>query len=88
MSIEIKIVRDYDDYFSDWAKKLRDELTKLDVPIKCISVEAGPYRSYGMKYNIEGDTLSLDFYSGVRNGFGNIGVTQEELAIEIKKLFQ
>lgn len=84
--IKIDVLRDYDGYFESWATSLAEELEKLKSSIKVITVNSGPYRNYGMQYNLQGDTLNLDFYSAVRTGFGSIGVTQQELAKEIVEL--
>lgn len=82
-SIEVK--NDYDGFFENWAKKLAEELdTQGNQKIEKITVNSGPYRSYGVNYTQEGSSIiHLDFYSAVRNGFGDIGTTPKQLAKQI-----
>jgi len=82
----INVIQDYDDYFSNWAKSLAEELNNLNSSIKVIHVDSGPYRSYGMQYHLTGNELYLDLYSAVRNGFGSIGCSPKDLAKELEQL--
>jgi len=83
---KVTIVNDYDDYFGDWANKLACELSQFpNNSIEEITVDSGPYRSYGMSYRLRDNVLALDFYSGVRTGFGSIGCTVKEFAEELCK---
>jgi hypothetical protein len=82
--MNIVVKRDYDGYFLNWTKQLANQLRRLEnKKIRVIEVNSGPYRSYGMRYDLEGTTLKLDFYSAVRTGFGSIGCTPEQLAKEL-----
>ena len=79
--IKINTINDYDNYFTDWATLLANKLEqKPNNKITQIDVNSGPYRSYGMSYDVDNTTLKLDFYSAVRTGFGSIGTTTDELA--------
>lgn len=83
--INLIIKSDYDGFFEAWSSRVKEELEKKSSTIKEIVVTAGPYRSYGMTYELNQDKtrLELDFYSAVRNGFGGIGCTPEELVQEL-----
>lgn len=72
---EITVKSDFDGYFEKlvrgWVKQLRDEDKRLRH--KRIVIEAGAYRSSAVATKSDGiDTLSLDFYSAIRNGFGGL----------------
>ena len=82
-TIKLTIENDYDGFFKEWTKELVKLLKAKKSAITEVVVSAGPYRNYGMAYEIKGTTLELDFYSAVRNGFGGIGCTQEEFATQL-----
>jgi hypothetical protein len=84
---KVRIINDYDNFFGSWANELAQELSKLSSSssIQEITVNSGPYRSYGMSYNLKDNVLHLDFYSAARMGFGSIGCTPKELAEELCK---
>lgn len=79
-TIKITVENDYGNYFENWSKELATELSKRNSDITEINVNSGPYRSCGLSYEKRDNILHLDFYSGVRSGFGSIGCTQTELA--------
>ena len=82
--MNIHVENDFDGYFEAWATELQKELEVIKCPVTKITVDAGPYRPYGLCYSVKSTEVELDFYSGVRAGFGSIGITPAELAAEIK----
>lgn len=83
-TIEIVVINDYNNYFKNWAENLAKELdSNSNNKIKKITVNSGPYRNHGLTYTRKEEVLHLDFYSAVRTGFGSIGITPKEFAIEL-----
>lgn len=80
--VELEITKDYDGYFEalvrSWIKRKKGPLNN-----KKIVVTSGPYRSYGVAYEIEMEVITLDFYSPIRKGFGSLSEEDIEGIIEI-----
>jgi len=74
--VEIIVKKDYDGYFESLVQLLIDEKGGKTKHKKII-ITAGPYRPYVVRYESDGETLKLDFYSAYRVGFGTL--TKEEL---------
>lgn len=72
---EVIVLSDYDGYFENlvlgWvARKIE---TREQFNHARVTISAGPYRSYAVQFEEqENDTLHLDFYSALRNGFGSL----------------
>ena len=79
--VELIIHQDYDGFFENWTNQLIKELeSNPSNTIKKVEVTSGPFRNYGLDYKKKVNTVYLDFYSAVRNGFGSIGISPAELA--------
>lgn len=79
---EVVVVNDFDGYFA----RLVDGLIERhegDFKHKTIRITAGPWRPYAVDYHSDGETITLDFYSALRAGFGSL--SDEDLT-ELSKL--
>ena len=65
---KLKVLTDYGDFFKDYVEALVEQKAKSGQTFKVanIVIDAGPWRSYDVDYQKEGDTLSLNFYSVCR----------------------
>jgi hypothetical protein len=72
---KIEVVLDYDGYFEAIVRRWVNEKAQSGKPFKhrVILVSAGPYRAYAVAYEDKGESISLDFYSPLRTGFGELG---------------
>ena len=64
----VEVKNDYDNYFENYVLFLIDEKEKsgCEFKTKKVVIDAGPWRSYNVRYNRIADTLFLDFYSACR----------------------
>jgi hypothetical protein len=80
--VEIEVKSDYDSYFEKWVRRILSELEKEGrtfTYLKKVVVSAGPWRTYGLRYEIldaDKGVVLLDFYSGLRAGFGHLSDEQ------------
>lgn len=80
---EIVVESDYDGYFAKVVDQLVATHARYDGAFNHsrIVVTAGPYRPYAVQFEKDGDTIRLDFYAAIRNGFGQLsGSDLRELA--------
>ena len=65
---KLKVLTDYNDWFKNYVEALVEQKAKSGQAFKVanIVIDAGPWRSYDVDYQQEGDTLLLDFYSACR----------------------
>lgn len=73
---EIIVKQDFDGYFERVARQIASYA--LAPKFKRIIVTAGPYRSDALTVNKVKDdpeAINLDFYSAIRNGFGQLTET-------------
>lgn len=68
---ELVIEEDYDGYFEGLVKGMIENKNGK-FKHKKIVVTSGPYRPYTMGYESKDDTINIDFYSAIRNGFGSL----------------
>lgn len=78
----IEVKKDYDGYFErlvkGWVAK-----KKGDFKHKKIVISSGPWRSDAISYQSDGETIVLDFYAALRNGFGWLSAKEQEEIIEL-----
>lgn len=82
MEIIYRLREDFKPYFEDRLNEVKDYITNPN--IKKIVVTAGPYRPYGANASwIDpfNGIISLDFYSALRTGFGQLSFTDLALGI-------
>ena len=65
---ELKVLKDYDDFFRQYVSALVEQKAKSAVPFesKKIVVDSGPWRMYDVSHARNEDTLLVDFYSPSR----------------------
>lgn len=69
--VEVEVRSDFDGYFERLVRDLIAQ--KRDYYVRKVIITSGPWRSYGVKFEkLDGDVLHLDFYSALRNGFGQL----------------
>lgn len=73
---EIVVKHDYNGYFENlvkgWCKKKTTPFKHTK-----ININAGPYRADAVSaFDEEDGSLTLDFYSAIRNGFGSLSQTE------------
>ena len=84
---ELRIESDYDGYFEDlvrsWIESKKEAGAAFNNDV--IVVTSGPYRMYAVAFerNVETKTISFDFYSAYRNGFGLLGDDEIRQIIEL-----
>lgn len=69
--MQIIIQKDFDGYFESLTKRI---VAMVKSPkYKTVNVTAGPYRPYAMDIRkVDDDTILIDYYSAIRNGFGSL----------------
>ena len=84
--LKIRTESDYDGYFTAWVRSWMEKKKAAGKPFKhkVLVVSAGPYRMYACNITERGDTLEIDFYSPLRNGFG--GLSQDAIDAIVEKL--
>lgn len=73
----VEVLQDYDGYFEGVVRRWVEEKGppfRHDV----IQVSAGPWRPYAVAFRDAGATLTLDFYSAIRAGFGELAASEVE----------
>jgi hypothetical protein len=75
---QIVVESDYDGYFESLVRRLLAEVPEPKV--EKVTISAGPWRSYGVQYELSEDKkeLHLDFYSALRRGFGSLSQSDLE----------
>lgn len=67
--VVVDVVSDYDGFFLGLTEEILAGV--VDCAYSRVVVSAGPFRSYGILVSkVDDDTVSLDYYSALRNGFG------------------
>jgi hypothetical protein len=76
----IEVGVDFDGYFEGLVRNWVLEKAQSGRPFhhRTITVNAGPYRPYAVRYSKDGDTIHLDFYSALRTGFGELSEADVE----------
>lgn len=81
----VEVICDYDGAFEGMVQHWIEEKEKdgKEFKHKRIKINSGPYRSYAVQYEIEGDCIAFDFYSALRNGFGSLSEYEVEQLIDL-----
>ena len=79
---KIVVESDFDGYFEDLVRSLIKRKGG-QTNHRVIVISAGPWRPYAVAFRSDGDTLYLDFYSGLRHGFGHLSKVEKEQLKEL-----